>query len=148
MITVATFDRLEEADLLKCRLEGHDISAFIPDASTVQMNFFYAKPIGGVRVQVEEEDVEAANELLQEADADAGSFTELTCPSCGSRQFVLNGCPNRSLFHHACSCSWDSSRMWLSYRLQEICVVARTATTGGKVNRESDTGFLSSIFTK
>jgi hypothetical protein len=62
--TVATFNKPEDAHLLRMRLESAGIEAFIQDEL---VNF--SEGIGGVRVQVADEDVSAVLEFLKE---DAG----------------------------------------------------------------------------
>ena len=84
MITVATFGKLEEADLFKCHLEAHGIAAVIPDSSLVQMQPLYASPIGGIRVQVAADDAETARQLLRDAGAVHASDPDLICPVCHS----------------------------------------------------------------
>jgi len=69
MIVVATFSKPEEAHLLRMRLEAGGINAFIRDENTIQMDWLYSNALGGVRVEVAEEDEAAARELL----ADQGS---------------------------------------------------------------------------
>ena len=60
MITVATFSKPEEAHLLRSQLESAGIPAFVKDEMTVQMYWLYSDAIGGVRVQIDENDLEAA----------------------------------------------------------------------------------------
>lgn len=64
MTTIATFNKPEEAHLLRMRLESAGIPAYIQDENTVQIDWLLANAIGGVRVQIAEEDVEAAREYL------------------------------------------------------------------------------------
>ena len=64
MVTLAKFYKLEDADLLKCRLEAYGIPAFLSDDATSQMNWLYTNAIGGVGVQVADEDYETAKEIL------------------------------------------------------------------------------------
>jgi hypothetical protein len=66
MITLATFANLNDAFVLRSMLEARDISAFIPDENTVQMDWGYITALGGVRIQVAEEDVEEAKVVLKE----------------------------------------------------------------------------------
>ena len=66
MITVATFSKPEEAHLLRMRLEAGGVAAYILDENMVQMDWAYSNAIGGVRVQIAEEDVEDAKEILKE----------------------------------------------------------------------------------
>ena len=69
MTTIATFNKPEEAHLLRMRLEAGGIAAFIQDENIVQIDWLLANAIGGVRVQVADEDVAAAHELLAAQDA-------------------------------------------------------------------------------
>ena len=64
MITVATFTKPEEAHLLRMRLENAGIKAYIQDENLVQMDLLYSNAVGGVRVQVADEDLDAVKELL------------------------------------------------------------------------------------
>ena len=62
MTTVATFNKPEDAHLLRMRLEAGGIAAFLQgeNATQVQWNFL----TGGLRVQVADEDVTAVRDLL------------------------------------------------------------------------------------
>ena len=62
MITIATYNKPEQAHLLRTRLEAGGIPVFLLDENVTQMEsgFF----TGGVRVQVADEHVEAARKLL------------------------------------------------------------------------------------
>jgi hypothetical protein len=64
MVTIATFTNTPEAHLLRMRLESGGISAYLQDENTIQMDWGLSNAIGGVRVQVADEDLEAARELL------------------------------------------------------------------------------------
>lgn len=71
MTTIATFNKPEDAHLLRMRLESGGISAFLVDENVAQMGRSFMT--GGVRVQVADEDVGATRELLaaQDAESDA-----------------------------------------------------------------------------
>lgn len=61
MTTIANYSVLIQAQLLRAALEGSGITAYIPDELTVQgSGNVYALAIGGIRVQVADEDAEAA----------------------------------------------------------------------------------------
>lgn len=64
MVVVATFSKPEEAHLLRMRLEAGGIQAFLRDENTIQVDWLYSNALGGVRVEVAEEDVAATRELL------------------------------------------------------------------------------------
>ena len=71
MTTVATFNKPEDAHLLRMRLEAGGIAAFLCDENVAQLGWNLMT--GGVRVQVADEDVAAVREMLaaQDAEGDA-----------------------------------------------------------------------------
>lgn len=84
MMTIASFERPEEAHLLRMRLEAVGIPAFIQDEHFVQMDMLYSNAIGGVRVQVADGDLESARELLaQDRGATNDESEIIQCPKCG-----------------------------------------------------------------
>jgi len=64
VITLARFEKPEEAQLARMRLEAGGVPAFIPDENTIQVQWMYANALGGVRLQIAEEDFERAKEIL------------------------------------------------------------------------------------
>jgi hypothetical protein len=98
--TIATFSKPEEAHLFRMRLEAAGIPAFVQDEYIVQMDWLYSNAIGGVRVQIADEDVSAAKEFLA-ADTEQTSQNGVnsTCPACGSDDTKPDPFPRRiSLF--------------------------------------------------
>ena len=63
METIATFSKPEDAHLLRMRLEAAGIEACLQDENVVQLGYF-SNMMGGVQVQVSEDDVAAAQEFL------------------------------------------------------------------------------------
>ena len=74
MTTIATFNKSEDAHLLRLRLESGGIAAFMVDENVTQMEWSFLT--GGVRVQVADEEVEVVREFLANErtakDSDAG----------------------------------------------------------------------------
>jgi hypothetical protein len=66
VVTVRIYSTLPEAQVIRSFLEGSGIKAFLPDEFTIQNNWMWTNAIGGVRVQVAEENVERAEEILRE----------------------------------------------------------------------------------
>lgn len=64
MKTIATFTDPMGAHLLIARLEGSGVRAYIRDENMVAVDWLYANAIGGVKVDVADEDLERALELL------------------------------------------------------------------------------------
>ncbi|MCA1481159.1 DUF2007 domain-containing protein, partial [Bradyrhizobium sp. NBAIM08] len=84
MITLATFSKPEEAHLFRMRLEAAGIAACVQDEHIIQIDWLWSNAIGGVRVQVADQDAEAALEYLK-ADAPMVNHEgDVICPHCGS----------------------------------------------------------------
>ncbi len=63
-ITIATFMHPFQAHLAKTKLESEGIDVLIQDELTAQI---YSTAIGGVKLQVEESNVEKATQILKES---------------------------------------------------------------------------------
>jgi len=83
MVTLTTVSWIAEADALCTRLEANGIKTFVPDQGAVTANPMYAGAIGGIRVQVDESDLERATEILK-ASLPPSARGVFLCPSCGS----------------------------------------------------------------
>jgi cell division septation protein DedD len=66
MQTLASFIHPDQAHLLRARLEGNGIRAFVRDDNFVTLDFLASLAVGGVRVDVADEDYETAVALLAE----------------------------------------------------------------------------------
>lgn len=90
MKTIATFEKPEEAHLVRMRLEASGIQAYLQDENITQLGTWRAHAMGGVRLQVADEDVEAARNFLVEdskcfSAADSSKETDsIQCCSCGA----------------------------------------------------------------
>ena len=69
MRTIATFSKPQEAHLLIARLEGSGIAAFARDEHMVTLDWLASNAIGGVKVDVADEDWEQALDVLNEGKA-------------------------------------------------------------------------------
>ena len=84
MVTIRTCYSLPEAQVIQSHLQGSGIEAFLPDEMTVQNDWLLTNALGGVRVQVWEDDAERAAEVLREASAGNEQETAKICPHCGA----------------------------------------------------------------
>ncbi len=66
LVTVATFSNAFNMHVIKGRLETEGIPAFAKDEHTVTANAFYAGALGGIKLQVREEDATDAQRILNE----------------------------------------------------------------------------------
>jgi hypothetical protein len=64
MKTIASFSAPIEAHMLISRLEGNGIHAYIRDEHMVTLDWLASNAIGGVKVDVADEDFERAQELI------------------------------------------------------------------------------------
>lgn len=63
MTTIANFQKVEEAHLLRMRLEDAGIPAYLRDENMAQI-WGVSIELGGIRVEVADEDADAARALL------------------------------------------------------------------------------------
>ena len=141
MITVASFDNTEQAELLKDRLDQEGIPAFVADGAIVGLNWMYSNAVGGVKVQVNEENVARVRAMLKALAIPIGGPEPLSpylCPHCGSAKVVFRrvsvaflmvsllalGFP-LAFYHPRCQCL-DCGKKW-----------KRNATTTGPAHPTS-----------
>ena len=75
-VTVARFSNSFDMHVIKGRLEADGIPCFVRDEHTITAQPFYDIALGGIKLQVQEKDVEAANEILKDVHyEDSGSIT-------------------------------------------------------------------------
>ena len=122
-VTVRKFRDLPDALLAKGSLESAGIEAYLFDENMIRMDWFYSNLIGGIKLKVNREDVEAANEILNQPIPDrleisgVGNYQQPTCPQCHSldvsyrerlrgyiaeQDALLGTC-------HACGKEWEES---------------------------------------
>ena len=98
MLTVATFSKPEEAHMLRLRLEAGGVPAYIQDENMVQTDWLYSNAIGGVRVQIDEDDADRAKEILQDPGIEAEPAQMPACPDCASTNTAPDELPRRLSF--------------------------------------------------
>jgi hypothetical protein len=99
VITIATFSKPEEAHLFRTRLQAAGIPAYVQDEHLIQMDWLYSNAVGGVRVQIADEDIEAAREFLaNDSPQPAPNAVDVICPKCGSHATSPDELPRRLSF--------------------------------------------------
>ena len=68
MRTLAAFNHADQAHLLRMRLEGSGIAAHVRDEHMVTLDWLASLAVGGVKVDVADEDYAAALAILAEDD--------------------------------------------------------------------------------
>jgi putative signal transducing protein len=64
-VTILSIPYPQQVYIIKGRLESEGIECFVKDELTVQTNPVWSYAVGGVKLQVKEEDVEAATKILE-----------------------------------------------------------------------------------
>ena len=89
LVMVRRFRDLHEAARVKGMLDSAGIESYLTDDNMVRMNWFISNLIGGVRLMVKPEDLDAATEVLEQPPegidyGEAEQFEQPRCPKCGS----------------------------------------------------------------
>jgi hypothetical protein len=96
LVTVASYVEPSEAHVVRALLESAGLPATVADEHHVTANYPISTALGGVRVQVPREHLEAARELVaayasgeleRELEAELGEAPE-ACPACGSHRLA------------------------------------------------------------
>jgi predicted RNA-binding Zn-ribbon protein involved in translation (DUF1610 family) len=96
MKTIGTFDKSEDAHLFRMRLGAAGFEAFIQHEYTVQ-NFWPWNPaIGGILVEIADEDYAEVMEFLRaDTPQENPSAVAVKCPRCGSDETRIDELPRR-----------------------------------------------------
>lgn len=83
-VTVARYSLPFEAHVARARLESEGIHAMVVDEHTINMQWLYSDAMGGVRLQVDEDDMYRAQAVLSEDRSDL--VDESIAPGLASRE--------------------------------------------------------------
>lgn len=88
LVTISRYSFPYEAHLARSLLETEGIPAFVADEHTINMQWLYSDALGGVRLQVPEPYVQAAQKILAEDReqplVEQQEVETRHCPACGS----------------------------------------------------------------
>jgi hypothetical protein len=90
MVTIRQFRDLPEALLAKGSLDSAGIECALMDDNIVRLDWFWSNLMGGIKLQVDPEDVDAANDILDQPIPDSfdasgtGDYQQPLCPKCQS----------------------------------------------------------------
>lgn len=87
LITFKTFDNSIDAHILKAKLEGEGVHCYLFDENTIGINPLYANALGGIKLKIDELDLELATaiyESIQKTPYTDEDGIEITCPRCDS----------------------------------------------------------------
>jgi len=90
LVTIRKFRDLPEALLAKGSLESAGIEAVLTDDNIVRLDWFWSNLMGGIKLNVDPEDAEAANSILDQPIPEhfdvvgVGEYQQPRCPTCES----------------------------------------------------------------
>jgi hypothetical protein len=90
LVTLRQFRDLPEALLAKGALQSAGIESFLTDDNMVRLDWFLSNLIGGIKIRVKPEDLEAAQQILDQPIPagfeveGVGYYQQPCCPECGS----------------------------------------------------------------
>ncbi len=91
LVTIARYRDLPEALLAQGMLQAAGIACELVDENIVRMDWFWSNMVGGIRLQVDRDVAEEANEVLASpiptelpGETETESFHQPTCPKCAS----------------------------------------------------------------
>jgi len=86
LITIATYSYPHEMAISRSKLEAHGIECFVRDELTVQVHNFYSNAIGEVKLEVQEQDVKQAIQILKDSNDLNVNYSEsnIKCQVCDS----------------------------------------------------------------
>jgi len=88
LITLGSFEFLADVQIIKGKLESEGISVTLKDANTVGVEPFASNAIGGIKLQVYQEDKELAQRIFDEvrnyAVDEDGEL--IVCPNCKAKK--------------------------------------------------------------
>ena len=87
LVTVKTFDNPMDAHLLRSKLESEGVHCFLFDENIVGLNPLYNVTVGGIKLKINEDDVDKVKVILAEIENTPHTDEEdvvISCPKCGS----------------------------------------------------------------
>ncbi|MFB0938588.1 MAG: DUF2007 domain-containing protein [Urechidicola sp.] len=99
--TLAVFDYTTEANLVKSKLDSEEIRTRLLDEKTIDSDPLISQAIGGVKLQVHNEDLDKAsaiyNEIRNYRKDEAGN--DIHCTNCNSTRILLAPSQRKNVFY-------------------------------------------------
>lgn len=91
-VTLATFDDPIMAQLAQSALRSEGVEAYIRDINTIAIDPLFSNAIGGIKLMVDEKDLERAATILRNLESQSGienSDDVIVCPKCNSTDIQI-----------------------------------------------------------
>jgi hypothetical protein len=96
LVTLWRYRDLPEALVARSKLDSQEVWCVLADDNTVRLDWFWSNAVGGVRLQVADDDAEYAMSLLAEeipagftAEETGEDYQQPECPRCHSRDVTF-----------------------------------------------------------
>lgn len=120
LITIARFQYTSEALIIQGKLESEGIQTFLADSTTINTDPLVSNAIGGVKLQVWENDLEKAKTILDQISEYSldNEGEPLSCPNCGKQKIdmVTSVSDNKSLWGFIIGCMFGSLPLFMKYK--------------------------------
>ena len=85
-VTIATYTFPHEVFIDRSKLEAFGIECFVKDELTIQVHNFYSNALGGIKLQVQQKDLERAKTILSDHPDISTNYkdSKIKCPNCSS----------------------------------------------------------------
>lgn len=119
LVTIQSFHELSEATIIKAMLNSAGIECFLVDDNTGRMLGFISDVIGGIRIQVNKTDAEAAIALLNQPlpgtsdEVEEANEQQPRCPKCYSADVTCRELDKPTMYSGA----WLNSPLPVHVRL-------------------------------
>ena len=91
VITLWKYRDLPEALTVRAKLQSEGIECFLADENAIRLDWFWSNAFGGIRLQLLEENAQAAIDILSEeipptlaAEEPGQEYVQPRCPKCNS----------------------------------------------------------------
>jgi hypothetical protein len=85
MVTLASFNKLDQAEAVRDRLAQEDIHAHVYDESKVQRFWFMSEPLAAIKLEVPEQEFDIARTVMDRLNASEDLLhNAVRCPQCNS----------------------------------------------------------------
>ncbi len=130
MHRIKTFYNTTEAHIYKAKLEHEGIPCFLANEHIANINPLWTNAVGGISIQVHEQNIERAKNILKEIENtpytnDQGDT--ISCPNCAS-EHIENGYQQIDSMKSLCSFLLSISTLTypLHYKSHFICTECKT----------------------
>lgn len=101
LVTIRQFRDPTDALFAKGSLDSSGIECFLVDDNMVRLDWFISSLLGGIKLQVNQADVEAANEILDQPIPEGfevegvGDYSQPRCSNCNSMDVAFDELPEK-----------------------------------------------------